>query len=318
METFDYVIVGAGSAGCVLANRLSEDGKASVLVLEAGGSDRSIMISMPAALSYPMHSSRYNWGFWTEPEPSLRGRKLNLPRGRVVGGSSSINGMCYVRGNALDYETWEEMGATGWSYANVLPYFKRAETHDQGASTYRGGSGPLGTMRGPMTNVLYGAFVEAGRQAGYGRTDDMNGARQEGFGAMDMTIAGGKRCSAAVAYLRPALQRPNVELRTHALVEKVVIGNGRATGIRYRRGGGASQGVAARREVILCAGSIKSPHLLKLSGIGPGAKPLSKIANQNTTFMSAGGFRSPTAAGLTNLSGSQLTALVEVTPLFLA
>ncbi len=269
MENFDYIVVGAGSAGCVLANRLSEDGKASVLVLEAGGSDRSIMISMPAALSYPMHSPRYNWGFHTEPEPSLRGRQLNLPRGKVIGGSSSINGMCYVRGNPLDYETWERMGAKGWSYENVLPYFKRAERHDRGADAYRGGAGPLGTRRGPMSNVLYRAFVEAGVEAGYGRTADMNGARQEGFGAMDMTVSSGRRCSAADAYLRPALRRANVELRTHAAVDKILIENGRATGIRYRRGG-KSIAVAANREIILCAGSIKSPQLLKLSGIGPG------------------------------------------------
>jgi choline dehydrogenase len=269
-NTFDYIIVGAGSAGCVLANRLSEESNCSVLVLEAGGSDRSILISMPAALAMPMNMAKYNWGMQTEPEPFLNGRRLNLPRGRVVGGSSSINGMCYLRGNPLDYESWVELGAEGWSYSDVLPYFKRAETYTEGEDAYRGGSGPLQTMRGSMANPLYRAFVQAGIEAGYGGTQDMNGWRQEGFGAMDMTVHNGRRCSAANAYLRPALKRQKVELRANSLVERVTFSSGRVDGVAYRRHGRAEY-AHARREVILAAGAIKSPHILLLSGIGPAA-----------------------------------------------
>ena len=268
MEQFDYVIIGAGSAGCVLADRLSEDGKSSVLVLEYGGSDRSIYIQMPTALSIPMNMPRYNWGYQTEPEPHLGGRTLGTPRGKVLGGSSSINGMVYVRGNPLDFERWRDEGASGWGYAEVLPYFKRAERRGEGGDEYRGGSGKLRTSYGTLDNPLHAAWLEAGRQAGYPASTDLNGKQQEGFGRFDMTVGDGRRCSAARAYLRPAMRRPNLAVRTHALVERIEFDGRRAVAVHYRRGA-ASQRVAARREVILSAGSIASPQLLKLSGVGP-------------------------------------------------
>ena len=268
----DFVIVGAGSAGCALAYRLSESG-ASVLVIEHGGSDVGPFIQMPGALSYPMNMPIYDWGFQSEPEPHLGGRRLATPRGKVIGGSSSINGMVYVRGHARDFDTWAEMGADGWSYADVLPYFKRMEAWDSGGHggdpSWRGSDGPLHVTRGPRKNPLYRAFVEAGRQAGYQVTDDYNGEKQEGFGPMDQTVWKGRRWSTANAYLRPALKRPNCEL-VRGLAEKVEITEGRATGVRIRRGG-STQVIRARREVILAASSINSPKLLMLSGIGAGA-----------------------------------------------
>lgn len=268
MEAADYVIVGAGSAGCVLADRLSEDGKDSVLVLEFGGSDRSPWIQMPSALSIPMNMARYDWCYYTEPEPHLNGRRLHTPRGKVLGGSSSINGLVYVRGNPLDFERWEAEGAAGWGYHDVLPYFKRAERRAEGGDDYRGADGPLATRRGLLTNPLNAAWLEAGRQAGYLVTADMNGFQQEGFGKMDMTVGGGRRCSAANAYLRPAMRRRNLTVRTHALATRVLFEGRRAVGVRYQRGGALHE-VRARREVILCAGTINSPQLLMLSGIGP-------------------------------------------------
>jgi choline dehydrogenase len=267
-ETFDYVIVGAGSAGCVLADRLTEDGKSSVLLLEYGGSDRSLWIQMPTALSIPMNMERYDWRYYTEPEPNLNNRRLHTPRGKVLGGSSSINGLVYVRGNALDYEGWEARGASGWSYRDVLPYFKRAEGRAAGGDDYRGGQGKLATQRGLLTNPLHAAWLAAGREAGYPATEDMNGFQQEGFGYMDMTVGGGRRCSAANAYLRPAMRRSNLQVRTHALATRLLFEGRRAVGVRYRRGDTRQQ-VIARREVILCAGPINSPQLLKLSGVGP-------------------------------------------------
>ena len=267
-ETFDYIIVGAGSAGCVLAGRLTEDGRSSVLVLEYGGSDRSIFIQMPAALSIPMNSKTYNWGYESEPEPHLGGRRIACPRGKVIGGSSSINGMVYVRGHPLDFERWEEEGAQGWGYRNVLPYFRRAESFAGGADAYRGGDGPLTTARGRKSNPLYGAFIEAGRQAGYAVSADLNGERQEGFGALDMTVRDGVRASAANAYLKPAMKRPNLNVLTHALATRVAFDGRRAAGVHYRRGG-REHLAKARREVILCGGPINSPQLLKLSGVGP-------------------------------------------------
>jgi choline dehydrogenase len=266
-ETFDYVIVGAGSAGCVLANRLTEDGRHSVLLLEYGGSDRSLWIQMPTALYIPMNMARYDWRYYTEPERHLNDRRVHTPRGKVLGGSSSINGLVYVRGNPLDFERWEEEGAAGWGYHDVLPYFKRAERRAVGGDEYRGADGPLETRRGLLTNPLNAAWLEAGRQAGYTHTADMNGFRQEGFGEMDMTVGGGRRCSAANAYLRPAMRRGNLSVRTHALATRVLFEGRRAVGMRYERGG--SHEVRARREVILSAGSINTPQLLKLSGVGP-------------------------------------------------
>jgi choline dehydrogenase len=267
-ESFDYVIVGAGSAGCVLADRLSEAGKDSVLLLEYGGSDRSLWIQMPSALSVPMNMARYDWRYYTEPEPHLNHRRLHTPRGKVLGGSSSINGMVYVRGNPLDFERWEAQGATGWGYHDVLPYFKRAERRAGGGDDYRGADGPLATRRGLLTNPLHGAWLEAGRQAGYALTADMNGFQQEGFGQMDMTVGGGRRCSAANAYLRPAMPRRNLSVRTHTLATRVLFEGRRAIGVRYLRGT-APHEVHARREVILCTGPINTPQLLKLSGVGP-------------------------------------------------
>jgi len=267
-EAFDYVIVGAGSAGAVLADRLSEDGKSTVCVIEYGGSDRTLVIRMPTALSIPMSSTSYNWGYRTEPEPHLNGRRLVCPRGKVLGGSSSINGLVYVRGNPLDFERWVEEGAKRWGYADVLPYFRRAETFREGGDEYRGDSGPLVTSRGLRRNPLYQAFIEAGRQAGYPVSRDLNGEQQEGFGWFDMTVKDGVRCSTAVAYLRPAMKRPNVAVMTHALATRIAFDGRRATGIHYRRG--SREGfVRARREVIVSGGPINAPQLLKLSGVGP-------------------------------------------------
>jgi len=270
-ETFDYVIVGAGSAGCVLADRLTEDEKHSVLLLEYGGSDRSIFVQMPAALSIPMGMEKYDWRYYTEPEPGLGGRRLHTPRGKVLGGSSSINGLVYVRGNPADFDRWEAEGAAGWNYAAVLPYFRRAETRAEGGDEYRGDSGKLQTCYGTLSNPLHVAWLEAGVQAGYPRTADVNGYQQEGFGRLDMTVGGGRRCSAANAYLRPAMKRANLTVRTHALATSILLEGARATGVRYRRGDSTHE-VRARREVIVSAGSINTPQLLKLSGIGPAAE----------------------------------------------
>jgi choline dehydrogenase len=268
----DFVIVGAGSAGCAMAYRLSEAG-ASVLVIEHGGTDAGPFIQMPAALSYPMNMGVYDWGFKTRPEPHLGNRTLVCPRGKVIGGSSSINGMVYVRGHAKDYDHWAEQGAQGWSYADVLPYFKRMEHWHSGGhggdAAWRGKEGPLHVTRGPRRNPLFKAFVEAGAQAGYQTTDDYNGKQQEGFGPMEQTVWRGRRWSAANAYLRPALKRPNCDL-TRALARRVVIKDGRAIGVEVERGG-KIEVIRARREVILAASSINSPKLLMLSGIGPAA-----------------------------------------------
>ncbi len=265
----DYVIVGAGSAGCALAYRLAEAGR-KVLVIEHGGTDAGPFIQMPAALSYPMNMGLYDWGFQTEPEPHLGGRRLATPRGKVIGGSSSINGMVYVRGHARDFDHWADEGATGWGYADVLPYFKRMEHwHGGDDAEWRGTRGPLHITRGPRANPLFHAFVEAGKQAGYPVTADYNGHQQEGFGPMEATIWKGRRWSAANAYLKPALKTGNVEV-VRGLARRVVIEGGRATGVEITRGGGIEV-IRARAEVILAASSINSPKLLLLSGVGPAA-----------------------------------------------
>ncbi len=265
---FDYIIVGAGSAGCVLADRLTEDGVSTVLLLEYGGSDRSVFIQMPSALSIPMNTKKYDWGYHSEPEPHLNNRRMHTPRGKVLGGSSSINGLVYIRGNAMDFEGWAEAGARGWAYCDVLPYFKKAETRAEGADEYRGGEGPLHTTYGALKNPLYNAFVEAGRQAGYPVTSDVNGFQQEGFGRMDMTAYKGRRWSAANAFLKPARGRANLTVHSHSLATRVVFEGKDAVGVAYKRGG-VETVARARREVVLSAGSINSPQLLMLSGVGP-------------------------------------------------
>ncbi|MER8430431.1 choline dehydrogenase [Mesorhizobium caraganae] len=265
----DFVIIGSGSAGSAMAYRLSEDGKHSVIVIEFGGTDIGPLIQMPSALSIPLNMSLYDWGFASEPEPHLGGRVLATPRGKVIGGSSSINGMVYVRGHARDFDHWAEEGATGWSFADVLPYFKRMEDNDGGEDGWRGHGGPLHVQRGPRKNPLYGAFVEAGRQAGFELTDDYNGSKQEGFGPMEQTIRGGRRWSAASAYLKPALKRQNVSV-VKGFARRVIIENQRAVGVEIEAHK-QIQVVKARREVIVAASSINSPKILMLSGIGPAA-----------------------------------------------
>ncbi len=265
-EEFDHIIVGSGSAGSVMAHRLSEAGR-SVLVLEYGGTDLGPLIQMPSALSIPMNMKRYNWGFETEPEPHLNGRRLATPRGKVVGGSSSINGMVYVRGHARDFDTWEEMGAKGWAFKNVLPYFKRMENSHGGEDGWRGTDGPMHVKRGARLNPLYQAFIEAGRQAGYPVTKDYNGSQQEGFGSMEMTVHNGFRWSAANAFLRPALKRKTVKLVTHAYARRVILEGKKAVGVEYSRGEKIFT-ARARKDVIIAASPINSPKLLQLSGIG--------------------------------------------------
>ena len=267
-ENFDYVIVGAGSAGCVLADRLSADGRKRVLLLEFGGSDRSIFIQMPSALSIPMNMDKYNWFYHSEPEPHLNGRSMHTPRGKVLGGSSSINGLVYIRGNAQDFEGWQAQGAAGWSYRDVLPYFRRAETRQEGGNEYRGSSGKLQTCYGTLSNPLHAAWLAAGVEAGYPSTADVNGYQQEGFGRMDMTVGQGTRCSAANAYLRPAMQRPNLKVLTHALATRILFEGRRVAGLEYVRGG-ATHRAAIAGELIVSGGPINSPQLLKLSGVGP-------------------------------------------------
>lgn len=266
----DFVIIGSGSAGSAMAYRLSEDGRHSVMVIEYGGPDIGPLIQMPAALSFPMNMETYDWGFSTEPEPHIGGRSLVTPRGKVVGGSSSINGMVYVRGHARDYDHWSESGARGWSYADVLPYFKRMENSHGGQEGWRGTNGPLHVQRGRRDNPLFKAFVDAGNQAGFEVTDDYNGEKQEGFGPMEQTIHNGRRWSAANAYLKPALKRPNVKL-VKGLARKIVMEGKRAVGVEIEAGRSFST-IRARREVIIAASSINSPKLLMLSGIGPAAQ----------------------------------------------
>ncbi len=267
----DFIIIGAGSAGCALAYRLSEDPRNTVLVLEAGGTDKSMLIQMPAALSYPMNMGRYDWGFKSAPEPHLGGRQLAVPRGKVIGGSSSINGMVFVRGHRQDFNTWAQMGARGWSYDDVLPYFKRMETCSHGEDAYRGRTGPLKVGRGPGDGPLYEAFIQAGVEAGYARLDDYNGRSQEGFAPFDVTIDKGSRCSAARAYLAPARKRPNVRLITGALVDRILMDGGKAQSVIYRHKAGEKIATASR-EIIISASVINTPAILQRSGIGDSAQ----------------------------------------------
>jgi choline dehydrogenase len=268
-NSYDYIIIGAGSAGCVLADRLTEDANNRVLLLEAGGSDKSILIQMPTALSYPMNMDKYNWGFETEKETHVNDRKLDCPRGRVLGGGSSVNGMVYVRGHACDFDEWEQEGAEGWGYRHCLPYFRRAETWKGGADEYRGGEGPLSTCNGnEMKNPLYQAFIDAGVDAGYPKTEDYNGYQQEGFGAMHMTVKEGVRWSTANAYLKNCLDRSNLTLVTKAQSNRIVFEGKKAVGVEYEVNGKVKVARAAT-EVILSSGSIGSPTLLQLSGVGP-------------------------------------------------
>ena len=273
----DYVIVGAGSAGCAIAFRLTEAGH-KVTILEFGGHDRSPLIQMPAALSYPMNMERYDWGYWSEPEPHLGGRKLACPRGKVIGGSSSINGMVYVRGHAKDFDTWAEMGASGWSYSDILPYYRRLEKLDYAGSeeveNLRGINGPLNITKGKRMNPLTLAFEKAGAQAGYQSTPDYNGKQQEGFGPMDQTIKNGLRWSSAKAYLQPAKQSGKCQV-IRGLATKIIIENSQATGVEYTQGNKKSV-LLASKEVIISASAINSPKLLLLSGIGPAAELKSK------------------------------------------
>ena len=268
---YDYIIVGAGSAGCVLANRLSEDPAVRVLLLEAGGADRDPLIHIPIGIGKLWKLRRHDWGLNTEPEPHLNQRSIELPRGKLLGGSSSINAMLYLRGHRGDYDRWASKGLAGWSYAGVLPYFKRCESWCGGENSYRGGSGPVGTRYTDLSDPLYGAALRAGQAAGYAVSEDLNGAQQEGFALAQSTIAGGRRCSAARAYLGPALRRANLTVRTGALATRVLIDAKRAIGVESLHRGRIEQDLAGC-EVLLSAGAIHSPQLLMLSGIGDPAR----------------------------------------------
>lgn len=270
---WDYVIVGAGSAGCVLARRLSEDPNVRVLLLEAGGNAPrwDWRIHMPAAFSYPLNSTTYNWAYETVPQPNLANRRMDTPRGKVLGGSSAINGMAYIRGHARDYDRWaEDPALRHWTYQHCLPYFRRAETRDLGADDYHGGDGPLYVTTGRGWSPLFDAFIEAGKQAGYSYTADMNGYQQEGLGPMQMTVKNGVRWSTMRGYLEPVLDRPNLKVFSRAFSRRVLFEGHLATGIEFEHEGARKVAYAERR-VILAAGAIGSPHLLMLSGIGPSA-----------------------------------------------
>jgi len=269
MAEFDYVIIGAGSAGCVLANRLSADPSIRVLLLEAGPRDRHPFIHIPVGLAKMIPNRRYNWAYETEPQVHLDNRRILWPRGKTLGGTSSLNGMIYIRGHARDYDQWRQLGLAGWSYADVLPYFKRAEGNERGADTFHGADGPLNVTEAHHANPLFDAFVAAGSEAGYPVNPDFNGAQQEGFGRYQFTIRKARRWSTASAYLRPALHRPNLTVETEALTRRILLDQGRAVGVAYRRDG-QEQTAHAAREVLLAAGAVNSPQILMLSGIGNG------------------------------------------------
>ena len=272
-QKFDYVIVGAGSAGCVLANRLSADPTLKVALMEAGGKNGSVLVRMPAGVGSLIRAKgATNWGFETVPQTHLDGRRLYQPRGRGWGGSSSINGMIYIRGHARDYDHWRQLGLAGWGYADVLPYFKRAQHHEDGADAWNAEGGPLWVSRGPPGNPLYRAFIQAAEAAGYPVTRDFNGRQQEGAGPYHLTIKNGERCSAAAAYLHPIIKaRPNLTVISNAMTTRVLIESGKAVGVEYAGGPGKqAQKIYAEREVLLSAGAFQSPHILQLSGVGPG------------------------------------------------
>ena len=271
MEHYDYIIVGGGSAGCVLANRLSEDPETRVLLLEAGGKNSSLMVKMPAGVGQLIKDKgESNWGFWTEPEPHLNNRSLWWPRGKGLGGSSAINGMIYIRGHARDYDQWRQMGLNGWSYSEVLPYFKRSEAIDTGADAYHGGSGPLHVTHAKAENPIFKGVIKAGAEAGYLTTTDFNGYQQEGFGPYQLTIHKGRRWSAAVAYLDPIVgHRPNLTCLVGARTTRILVENGHAVGVEIVEGkGGSPRTIYADAEVLLASGAVQSPHILQLSGIG--------------------------------------------------
>ncbi len=269
MSSFDYIIIGAGSAGCVMANRLSENPANKVLLLEAGAKDTNFMIHMPAGVGQLIGTDTANWYYYSEGQTHLNNRKLFWPRGKVLGGSSSINGMIYIRGHARDYDLWRQLGLEGWGFADVLPYFRRAEGNENGDSAFHGGEGPLGVSNARKTNVLFDAFVEAGKQAGHPYTDDFNGPQQEGVGPYQLTIKNGKRCSAAVGYLVPALSRPNLKVEVKALTSRILFEGKKAVGVEYVQDG-ETKTVRANKEVILSGGAVNSPQTLLLSGIGSG------------------------------------------------
>lgn len=265
--TYDHIVIGAGSAGCVVANRLSADPDRTVLLIEAGGKDRHPLVRLPMLMGKLMHSGIYNWRYHTEPEPEFDNREVYWPRGKALGGTSTINGMIYVRGNRADYDRWAQMGNPGWSYAEVLPYFRKSESHVERHDAYHGDDGPLTVCRARGHSPLYDRFIEAGVEAGYTSNDDFNGEVQDGFGRYDFTIRDGKRWSTSRAFLRPVMNRPNLTVATHALTHRIVIEKGRAVGVEYERGG---KTIVARatREIVLSAGAVNAPQILMLSGIG--------------------------------------------------
>ncbi|HEY1933011.1 MAG TPA: choline dehydrogenase [Acetobacteraceae bacterium] len=269
-KEFDFIIVGAGSAGCVLANRLTADGKNTALLLEAGGKDTDPWIHIPAGFYRNIYNPKVAWYFETEPVPEMHNRRISWPRGKVLGGSSSINGLIYIRGQRQDFDLWRQLGNAGWSYDDVLPYFRKAESQEHGADEFHGGDGPLSVSDLRTEHPLHDAFIAGAQEAGYPYNRDFNGAEQEGVGPLQLTVRGRRRCSAAAGYLRPAMRRPNLQVEIRALTHRVLLEGGRAAGIEYSQHGVKHQ-ARARREVILCGGSINSPQILQLSGIGPGA-----------------------------------------------